>query len=204
MFAVVGGNCSTVRSSAALHAAAIVALLWSANAWGQAAREGVVVAAADVPRAQFEVSTSSLPRFDNVDANTQTARIDMRLMPSRQNGVGLALGMNNAIGAQPGQIATLAPSRSVDLGLHWRHTFDSNYRFDITAYRRLPNADAMSLIESRDATYGARMEMGFGSNKARKGFVADRGFVGLQLEGDARVGVKRKNGGPMFYYRNTF
>ena len=166
--------------------------------------EAIVVAAADMPRPLLEVTASTLPRFDNVDANTQTNRIDMRLLSPGRSGVGLAFGMNNATGAPPGFIAPLAPSRSVDLGLHWRHTFDSNYRFDVTAYRRMPNADAISLIESRDPTYGARVEMGFGSNDMRKGFVADRGFVGLQLEGGARVTVKRKFGGPMFYWRNNF
>ena len=185
-------------------------LLWATHAGAarpervDSAGEAIVVAAADLPRPQFEVSTSSLPRFDNVDANTQNARVDMRLLSARQSGVGLALGMNNATGAPAGTVATLTPARSVDLGVHWRYTFDSSYRFDVTAYRRMPNADAISLIESREATYGARVEMGLGSANMRKGFVADRGFVGLQLEGGARLGVKRKNGGPMFYYRNSF
>ena len=46
--------------------------------------------------------------------------------------------------------------------------------------------------------------MGLGSAQMSKGFTADKGFVGLQLESGARLGVKRKNGGPMFYYRNAF
>ena len=128
----------------------------------------------------------------------------MRLLSARQSGVGVALGMNNSTGAPPLAVSTLVPARSIDLGVHWRYTFDSSYRFDVTAYRRMPNADAISLIESREPTYGARVEMGFGSDNLRKGFVADRGFVGLELESGARLGVKRKNGGPMFYYRNAF
>lgn len=190
--------------------AAMAVLLCSAQALAakpgrtDSAGEAIGIAAADMPRPQLEVSTSTLPRFDNVDANTQTQRIDMRLLSPGRSSVGLALGMNNATGAQQGIIATLAPPRSVDLGLHWRHTFDSNYRFDVTAYRKVPHPDAISLIESRDPTYGARVELGFGSKSLSKGFVADRGFVGLQLEGGARLSVKRKNGGPMFYYRNAF
>lgn len=191
MFAVFAPHLPTAAAGLA-HAAGIAMLLWGAQALAEPARP------------QVEVSATTLPRFDNVDANTQTSRIDMLLLSSRASGVGLALGMNNASGAPAGAIATLAPARSMDLGVHWRYTFDSSYRFDVTAYRRMPNADAISLIESRDPTYGARVEMGFGSNSARKGFMADRGFVGLQLEGGARVSVKRKNGGPMFYYRNTF
>jgi len=37
-----------------------------------------------------------------------------------------------------------------------------------------------------------------------KGFVANRGFVGFQLESGARVTIRRKSGGPMLYYRNAF
>ena len=44
--------------------------------------DAIVVAAADMPRPQLEVTASTLPRFDNVDANTQTNRIDMRLQLS--------------------------------------------------------------------------------------------------------------------------
>jgi hypothetical protein len=210
MFATAAAQFPSMPKSIAVHVLAVVAMLSGTQALAappdaaDAARDAIVVAAADTSRPQFEVSASSLPRFDNVDANTQVNRIDMRVLSARRSGVGIALGMNNAAGGMPGVVSTLAPARSVDLGVHWRHTFDSNYRFDVTAYRKMPNADAISLIESREPVYGARVEMGFGSNSARKGFVADRGFVGLQLEGGARLAVKRKNGGPMFYYRNAF
>lgn len=212
MFAVFAAPVSTMPTGVTLArgAAAIAALLAAAHV--QAALtdasatlgDAIVVAAADTPRPQFEVSASTLPRFDNIDANTQTNRIDMRLLSAGRAGVGVALGMNNAAGALTGPISTLTPARSVDLGIHWRQTFDSNYRFDVTAYRKMPNADAMSLIESREPTYGARVEMSLGSARERKGFVADRGFLGFQLEGGARLAVKRKNGGPMLYYRNQF
>jgi hypothetical protein len=94
---------------------------------------------------------------------------------------------------------------SMDFGVHWRVMLDSSYRFDVTAYRRVQNADAISLIESHDPEYGARVELGLGSIQGRsKGFVANRGFVGFQLESGARVTIKRKSGGPMLYYRNDF
>jgi len=158
MYAVIAAPFTQVPAGSAAHLAAIAMLFWSAQAFAakgersdapaDAASNPVLVAAADIPRPQLEVSATTVPRFDNVDANTQTARIDMRLLSPGRNGIGVALGMNHATGAPPGVIATLAPSRSVDLGLHWRHTFDSSYRFDVTAYRRVPDADAMSLIES--------------------------------------------------------
>ena len=36
------------------------------------------------------------------------------------------------------------------------------------------------------------------------GLVADRGFVGLQLESGARITVRRSGGKPMIYYRTKF
>jgi len=66
------------------------------------------------------------------------------------------------------------------------------------------NADALSMIERHEPTYGARVEMGLGQSRLHKGFVADRGFVGLQLESGARLGVKRVNRAPLIYYRNKF
>lgn len=164
-----------------------------------------LVASADMPRPQLEVSTATLPRFDNVDSATRTSRVDVMLMPQRRSGVGLAFGLSSL----PTGNKTIAPwatgLSTLDFGIHWRFTFDSNYRFDVTAYRRVPNSDAISLIESRDPSYGARLELGLGSIQGRsKGFVADRGFLGVQLESGARVTVKRSGGRPMLYYRNTF
>jgi hypothetical protein len=154
-------------------------------------------------RLQFEVSTSALPRLDG-EAGSRDSRVDFLILPLRPNSVGLSFGINNrmpgltALPLMPGVQAT-----SVDLGLHWRYTLDSTYRVDITAWRRTP-VDAMSLIESRDPSYGARVELPMGSTSMAHGFVADKGFVGVQLEGGARITVKRSRGVPMVYYRNTF
>lgn len=169
--------------------------------------EPLQMAAADFSQPQLEMSSSSLPRFDNSDSATQTNRIDLALMPPGRSGLGLAMGLTSLTGSR---FNSLAPPRSagmpsVDVGLQWRYTLDSNYRIDVTAWRRLPQTDAMSLIASRnEPSYGARVEMGLGRHTRAKGFTADKGFLGFQLESGARISVKRKNGGPMFYYRNTF
>jgi hypothetical protein len=166
----------------------------------------VLVAGADFPRPSLEVSTSTLPRFDGLLGPARASRVDITLMPEQRSGLGLAMGMSSSrafsVGAFPVSPASLA---TFDLGVHWRYTLDSNYRFDVTAYRRMPNTDAISLVESREPSYGARVEMGLASRyNERKGFVADRGFVGFQLESGARLTVKRSGGVPMLYYRNTF
>jgi len=157
----------------------------------------------DMKAARLEVSASSMPRFDNVDGATSDSRIGITLLPQRGSGLGLSLGMTSA--AQPA-FNSLPPSASaspqVDVGVHWRYT-DDNLRFDVTAYRRVSSPEAISLVQNRDPAYGARVEMRMGTVSS-KGFVADKGFVGFQLESGARITVKRSRGVPMFYYRNSF
>ncbi len=63
--------------------------------------------------------------------------------------------------------------------------------------------DAISLIEQRQATtYGARVEMKLSGSG--KGFVADKGFIGLQMEGGGRLMLRKKDGKPTLYYRVKF
>ena len=151
---------------------------------------------------RLEVSASSLPRFDNTDGATATSRLDMTWLPPRRSALGLALGLTNAKG--PGFGAPYAGSAPiVDLGFHWRYTLDSQYRIDVKAWRRMGPTDAIELVQSREPTYGARVEMQIGRSP-QSGFVADRGFLGLQLEGGARITVRRSGGKPMIYYRTKF
>lgn len=181
-----------------------------AQAQPQEPGEAVTVARADTARPQFEVSTSSIPHFDSASDATHSLRVDLTLFPQSQwqsrSGLGFSVGVGSPRAGAPSLRGPYAFSPSVDLGLHWRYVMDRNYRLDVTAWRRAPVADAISLIESQEPSYGARVEMGFASGKqpARRGFVADRGFVGFQLEGGGRVTVKRSGGRPMLYYRNTF
>lgn len=178
--------------------------------------EPVLVAMANMPAVpgterggpQLEVTATSMPRFDNVDNGNRTSRIDMTTWSApHRSAFGFSVGMTNpdtsnanfASASRPGQ------SPSLDLGVKWRYTLDGNYRLDVTAYRRVMPPDALTLIETRDATqYGARVEMALGSSLPKSGFVADKGFLGLQLESGARVTLKRSGGKPMMYYRSKF
>jgi hypothetical protein len=80
---------------------------------------------------------------------------------------------------------------------------DSNYRVDVVAWRRVTQPDALTLVQARQSNYGARVEMRL-SPSAKRGLVADRGFVGLQLESGARVTLRKTFAAPMVYYRNNF
>jgi hypothetical protein len=162
--------------------------------------------AAERNRPQLEVSSSSVPRFEGGDGATRTSRIDLTLLPPSGSALGLSVGMGSVDGPS---LAPFAPRpgfspNTVDLGLHWRYTLDSNYRFDVSAWRRLEPQDAMTMVQAREASYGARVEMRLGGGMPKGGFVAERGFVGLQLESGARVTLKRSGGKPMVYYRSKF
>ncbi len=165
-----------------------------------------ITAPADRNRPQLEVSASSLPRFDNTDGATRTSRIDMTLLPPRRSALGLSVGMVSLDGPV---LAPFAPRpgfspNGMDLGVHWRYTLDSHYRVDVTAWRRIIPADALTLVQTREPSYGARVEMRLGGGMPKGGLVAERGFLGLQLESGARVTLKRSGGKPMVYYRSKF
>jgi hypothetical protein len=185
--------------------------LGNSCAWAQSEAEAVVLAQGAMSSPderkgpQVEVKAITLPRFDNTDNGTHSSRIDMTLLPPRRSALGLSLGLTSPSGSAAQQGAPFGGvSTSVDLGVHWRYTPDGNYRIDVTAWRRVTPPDAITLIHSRDATYGARVEMRIGPAPTRTGLVAERGFIGLQLDSGARIVVRRKHGGPMFYYRTKF
>jgi hypothetical protein len=193
-------------------ALALLLCAFAPSTWAQGEDAAdTVLAQATVPAArerqpQMEVSATSLPRFDNTDGATRSARIDMSWFPPRPSALGLSVGMTgtDAIGLSAAQPFTGA-SPQVGLGLHWRHTLDNSNRIDITAWRRVGPTDAASLIQSREPSYGARVEMRIASG-SKRGLVADRGFLGLQLESGARITLRKSRGGmpTMMYYRTKF
>jgi len=148
-----------------------------------------------------EVSTTSLPRFDAVDGGLRASRVDLSLVPAGRSGLGLVMGLTTLQANAPVS-AGFNATQDVDLGLRWRHTLDSNYRIDVTAWRRV-TPDAATMIIMRQPSYGARVEMQL-AGLPRSGFVAERGFVGIQLEGGGRITLRRSGGKPMLYYRTKF
>jgi hypothetical protein len=198
-----------------LAAVTVVACAAAQGAWAQA----VEVAAADLaltagataalrgdqpPQPRLEVTKMTLPRLEGLDSATSGPRLDMTLLPPRKS-FGLAVGMS---GFQPAPAAlgpNNAPATNFDVGMHWRHGGEGNYQVDVTAWRRMTQqVDAYTMIQQRqEPTYMARVELNL-SGKQSSGLVADRGFLGLQLESGARITLRRKNGGAMLYYRAKF
>jgi hypothetical protein len=207
------GGASGYENSRTLRTALAIGTLAACQAgWTQ--EEPLATQLVDVPplpprteqTARLEFSTSSLPRLDSVDNSLGTQRLDMTLLPPRRSAVGLAVGMSGyfAPPAPAGAGLSLAPPPFVDVGVHWRHTLDSSYRIDVTAWRRMASQqpDAYSLVQMREPTFGARVELNL--TPQRRGLVAERGFIGVQLDNGGRISIRRKHGGPMLYYRVKF
>ena len=182
-------------------AALLAGLVWPAHGQDMRFPESVTMAAPTRanPASRLELSASSIPNFDGGDA-ARTTRLDMIWLPPRRPSLGFALGLtsNDGIGSRPFGAPT---SPAVDLGLHWR--YDDLYRIDVTAWRRMAAPDAPALNQDRQSNYGARLEMQMNKSSARS-FRVDHGFLGMQLESGARIGVRRSGGHPMLYYRTSF
>lgn len=216
MLLVRGKGQSNAVAVSRLRLVALVLIgLTASSALAQESELPVVLAQAGLgvpgerPIPQLEVTATTLPRFDNIDGSSHSSRLDMTWLPPRRSALGLSLGMTSMtstdrIGLAPAPFGPRsAPTQSVDLGLHYRYTLDSNYRVDVTAWRRLMPADALTMVQTREPLYGARVEMQL-SGRGKSGLVADHRFLGLQLESGARLSLKRRNGGPMIYYRQKF
>lgn len=176
-------------------------------AWSQEAIETADAAAAGEAPLRLEVTAATLPRFDPVDAASSASRLDLALLPPRPSAVGLALGMSNLPPQNPQMAAALggAGRPNLDVGVHVRHTLDSNHQIDVTAWRRMTQQpDAHTLIQQQQPRYLARVEMNLNNSRKKTPLLADKGFLGVQLDSGARLSLRRKNGGPMLYYRNTF
>lgn len=151
----------------------------------------------------MEVNTSSVPRLDAQENSFQAPRVDLSLLPPGGNGLGFAVGMSG-LSQRDVPAPTFGPAArpNLDVGLRYRQTVDSR-QVDITAWRRMTQPQDVSLLAQQNAPlYGARVEMKL--SPAKTPLFADKGFVGFQLESGARIQLRRSQGRPMVYYRNTF
>jgi hypothetical protein len=179
-----------------------------AAALATAASAGPALAQWDVdplrsPAMRLESNLVAVPLTDLPVGNGSPVRVDITLLPDRPSALGLAAGIT-AMPMHIGGGQAAMTSTSLDLGVHWRQRLANNQRIDITAWRRMTApTDALSMIEQRQtASYGARVEMQLSGSG--KGFVADKGFIGLQMEGGGRLMLRKKDGKPTLYYRVKF
>ena len=70
----------------------------------------------------------------------------------------------------------------------------------------IDDQDAYSLIQrQQQPVYAARVEMNLAESSSKSGLKADlAASSACSWKAAARISIKRKNGGPMVYYRTTF
>ena len=127
------------------------------------------------------------------------------LAPARPASLGLTLGVLSAgLPGSSGQAVPLA----YDLGLRWRTRLEQRVHLDVQAWTRTPQQfaayDAMGMIWSREPTsVGTRLEVQWKPSRTG-GLVPEFGAIGVQLQGDAKLLLRARRGGPMLYYRAKF
>jgi len=164
---------------------------------------GVVVADASArPSVRLEVQTSTLPRLDAQDSGFQAQRIDLSLFPTAGSRFGAVVGVSGFNNNSLPQLGLAPTHPSVDLGVRWSQRVQSR-QIDIMAWRRMTtDEDAYTLIQMNQPVYGARVELNLSPSKGPLSISG--GFIGMQLQSGARISIKRKDGGPMIYYRTSF
>jgi hypothetical protein len=189
-------RCCTITFAACAASAAIHAQALSAD--------DVLVAQArtDQQPLRMEIRSSAVPRLDGQDSGFQAPRVDISFATPDGRGLSPLFGLGG-VGPAPNSPAGQAQRPFLDFGVRLTHALH-NQRVDITAWRRI-NApdDAYTLAVTRQPLYGARLELDL-APASKSGFALDHGFIGMQLEGGARITIKRKDGHPMVYYRTAF
>lgn len=196
------------RATGPWAAVALASLVACPAAWaegtGEAPMDAAMAAEARTEQrsVRLEVQTTALPRFEAQDSGFQSPRVDFTLFPGRHARFGAVVGLSNIGPRQPNALALgfAPPAPSFDLGVRWTHK-----QIDVTAWRRMNTADDAysQIMQQQQPVYGARVEMNITPAKPKL-LGIERGFLGVQLQGGGRIGIRRKNGGPMIYYRQTF
>lgn len=127
------------------------------------------------------------------------------LTPARPASLGLTLGVLSS--GLPGSGSQAAPL-AYDMGVRWRSRLEQRVHLDVQAWTRTPQQfaayDAMGMIWSREpASVGTRLEVQWKPSRTG-GLVPEFGAIGVQLQGDAKLLLRAKRGGPMLYYRAKF
>ncbi|WP_157948330.1 hypothetical protein [Pulveribacter suum] len=126
------------------------------------------------------------------------------LTPDKPSRMGLTLGL---LSARPFASAASSPL-AYDLGVRLRSRLEQRVHLDVHAWARTPQQfaahDAQGMIWSREpASVGTRVEVQWKASRTG-GVVPEFGAIGVQLQGDAKLLLRARRGGPMVYYRAKF
>ncbi|WP_416402244.1 hypothetical protein [Alicycliphilus denitrificans] len=156
--------------------------------------------------APVEISGSSAP----LDTRGESLRLDVTrwMPPGRAGSLGFSLGLMLPTQADLRPYTTAVAPWSSDVGLRWRAPLGSGHHLDMAVWARTARptqeADAMGMIWHREqGSYGTRLEVQWTTSRTR-GLVPEFGAIGVQLQGDSRLLLRARGGGPMLYYRTKF
>ena len=170
------------------------------------------------PLAAYEVNSRVLPHLGDTHFGAPVLRlgggfanatqhIDITRWFSPPDGprsLGLSLGMSSTAPLAGMQLNT---PTSLDLGVRWRARLDSGRHLDVSAWAQAPqrtaSPDAMGLIWQQEPLYTTRVEVQWTSSRSH-GLMPEFGAIGLQLQGNSRLVLRARKGGPMLYYRAKF
>lgn len=116
-------------------------------------------------------------------------------LPAQGTAVGLGLDVNAP--------AVHGPQRGTDLSLRWRTVLPGGEWLHVSAWHALVPASAAAGLASSAPTMGTRLELHLKPAPVF-GFMAEARAIGLQLDGGAKITLKRRNGGLMVQYRMQF
>lgn len=178
-------------------------------------------AQAEASTAAFTLNSATYPALDGNDLphasssnSIQYMDITSWLTPLQASRLGLSVGVvSRADGAVPGAAfsTTYPPGTPLAyaLGVRWRSQLQPRVQLDLQAWARTsPHTglhDAMGMIWGRDQgrSFATRLEVQWSASRTR-GLVPELGAIGVQLQGDARLVLRARRGGPMVYYRAKF
>lgn len=153
-----------------------------------------------------EVSSSAIA----LDAPDRPMRVDVTrwMPPGRAGSLGFSLGMVLPTQRDLRPYATTTAPWKTDVGVRWRMPLGSDHQLDMAVWARTnrygQESDAMGMIwRQEQSRYGTRLELQWTSSRTH-GLMPEFGAVGVQLEGDSRLLLRVRRGGPMLYYRTRF
>jgi len=214
------------RTSGRALAACVAALAFGPPAWAESSLAEQATAAlaghagpprAAVADAPLTLRSEELPLFTDMASAPSAAPLGPRytemtgwLTPDQPASLGVTLGVLSGGGAEPGaggRGSTTAPL-AYDLGVRWRSRLQQRVHLDVQAWTRAPQPfaahDALGMVWSREpASVGTRLEVQWKPSRTGR-LVPEFGAIGVQLQGDARLLLRAKHGGPMVYYRAKF
>lgn len=146
-----------------------------------------------------------------LDGDGTSLRLDVTrwIHASGSSHLGLLLSTPVPQAAQARPVGLAMAPWGADVGVRWRTALRPGQHLDLSAWTRAAAPgqppDALGMIWSRGqaSDYGARLEVQWRSSPTG-GIVPEFGAIGVQLEGQSRLLLRARRGGPMLYYRTKF